>query len=94
MPTKHKTEEEKEAKHEAVRAKYLKSCSTEKLNLITAQAVILGKHGKCKDCPGYCNTDKEIQDHLELAIHQQRLLDWMEAHPRKGKVKCEIQMGE
>lgn len=84
------TEGEKEAKHEADRAKYLKGCSQEKLKEIAGHAVVLGKRSKCADCPGYCYTDKEISNNLELAIHQQRTLDWMEAHPRKENHEIQV----
>jgi hypothetical protein len=63
---------EKEARLHNSRARYLKKCSPETIEKIKVQGrSLIDKY-----------PEMQLKDAMELAVHQQQILDWMAEHPR------------
>lgn len=70
---------EKEVRLHNSRAKYLQNCTPGAKDRILEQTekLLANMHPEPY-------TEEEIRSTLDLAIHQERLLEWMRDHPRKG----------
>ena len=66
------------------RAEYLRACSAETVLKILRQATRLQE----------VNPNTTDETALDVAIHQQRLLDWMEEHPRDPVQKALLDLAK
>lgn len=59
------------------RARYIQSLSQEKIEAIITASIKHYQRDKTNNIPS------TLEGCLDLAVHQQRLMDWADAHPRK-----------